>query len=181
MVVTVSVLAAAMLMLSACVAVAGVEAESVAFTVKFAVPATVGVPVIAPVPAFSVKPVGREPVVIDQVTAPVPPVAPNVALYAEPTVPPGKLVVEIANGELTVIVRAFVAVCAGVPESVAFTVKLAVPAAVGVPVIAPVLALSVSPAGSAPEAMDQVTAPSRLWKPSFRYRRWRSSRLGALS
>lgn len=35
-------------------------------------------------------------------------------------------------------------------------VKLKVPAVVGVPVMAPVLALSVSPAGSAPELMEKL-------------------------
>ena len=60
---------------------------------------------------------------------------------------------------MIVMVSAFVVVCGGVPESVAFTVKLAVPATVGVPVIAPVPAFSDNPAGNDPLARDQVTAP----------------------
>ena len=40
--------------------------------------------------------------------------------------------------------------------SVTRTVKLLVPATVGVPEITPVLAASVSPVGRVPEAMDQV-------------------------
>ena len=46
-------------------AVCGVPAESCACTVKFAVPAVVGVPVIAPVEPFSVRPAGNAPTVID--------------------------------------------------------------------------------------------------------------------
>jgi hypothetical protein len=45
-------------------------------------------------------------------------------------------------------------VCLGVPESATYTLKFEVPAAVGVPVIVPVL-LSVSPAGKLPVAIDQ--------------------------
>ncbi len=59
--------------------------------------------------------------------------------------------------ELMVMLSAWVAVCAvGVVESVALTVKLLVPAVVGVPVMAPVLALSDRPTGSVP-VMLQVT------------------------
>jgi len=58
---------------------------------------------------------------------------------------------------LTVMLRALVAVCAvGVVESVTFTVKLDVPEAVGVPLIAPLDAFKVSPAGSEPEEIDHV-------------------------
>ena len=45
-------------------AVCGVPAESCAWIVKFAVPAVVGVPLIAPVPAFNVSPAGSAPAVI---------------------------------------------------------------------------------------------------------------------
>jgi hypothetical protein len=56
------------------------------------------------------------------------------------------------------MLRACVAVCAvGVAESVALTVKLLVPVVVGDPVIAPVLLLSVSPAGSKPTVTVHVT------------------------
>ena len=47
-------------------------AEFVALTVKLNVPAAVGAPVIAPVVAFRTKPVGREPLAIDQVIGVVP-------------------------------------------------------------------------------------------------------------
>jgi hypothetical protein len=51
------------------------------------------------------------------------------------------------------MLSAFVAVCFGLLESVTCTVKAKVPAAVGVPEIAPAL-LSVRPAGSAPALID---------------------------
>jgi hypothetical protein len=56
----------------------------------------------------------------------------------------------------TVIDRLAEAVLAGLFESVTVTVKLELPAAVGVPVIAPDEAFRLSPAGSAPEVSDQV-------------------------
>jgi hypothetical protein len=49
-----------------------------------------------------------------------------------------------------------VAVLAGLLESVTFTVKLEVPDALGVPVIAPLEVLRLSPAGSEPLVSDQV-------------------------
>ena len=45
--------------------------------------------------------------------------------------------------------------CAGDSESVALTVTVKLPDAVGVPLIAPVAVFKVTPAGSAPEAIDQ--------------------------
>jgi hypothetical protein len=54
------------------------------------------------------------------------------------------------------MLRAFVAVTAGVLWSETLTVKSAVPMAVGVPEITPVAALSVSPAGSAPALIAHV-------------------------
>jgi len=50
----------------------------------------------------------------------------------------------------TTMLVACVAVCAGDPLSVTFAVNETVPAVVGVPVTAPVVALIVNPAGSAP-------------------------------
>lgn len=48
------------------------------------------------------------------------------------------------------------AVCIGFAASVAFAVKLKLPATVGVPEIMPVDEARVSPAGRLPEAIDQV-------------------------
>jgi hypothetical protein len=54
------------------------------------------------------------------------------------------------------MLSALVADCAGVPESVACTVKLEAPDAVGVPEIVPLLLLRVRPEGREPEMIDQV-------------------------
>src|SRR5215475_10537836 len=54
---------------------------------------------------------------------------------------------------LIAMLRAFVAVCA---PAVTLTVTLAVPVAVGVPEITPVLVASVSPLGSTPAEIDQL-------------------------
>jgi hypothetical protein len=56
----------------------------------------------------------------------------------------------------SVIDRLAEAVLAGLLESVTVTVKLEVPELVGVPVIAPLEALRLSPAGSEPPVSDQV-------------------------
>ena len=71
--------------------------------------------------------------------------------------PDGKEVVvtEKPGGE-TVMDRLAEAVLAGMLESVTVTVKLEVPELVGVPVIAPLEALRLSPAGSEPRVSDQV-------------------------
>jgi hypothetical protein len=68
---------AAMVMLRACVAVA--LELSFTWTVKFAVPAVLGVPLIPPV-AASDRPAGSAPTVVDQVLLPVPPLAESVWL-----------------------------------------------------------------------------------------------------
>jgi hypothetical protein len=63
-------------------------------------------------------------------------------------------VVVIANGGTTVVIvidSALEADCCGLPASVTVIVKLNVPAAVGVPEIAPVDALIVTPSGKLPE------------------------------
>ncbi len=86
-----------------------------------------------------------------------PPVACKLALYAVPTVPLATVVVVIVSvaGE-TVSVRACVSVTGVAAESRTCAEKLKVPAAVGVPEIAPVLVLTVSPPGSEPLETDQV-------------------------
>ena len=52
---------------------------------KFAVPAVVGEPLITPL--VKVRPSGRAPALIENVTAPVPPVEPSDCENAEPTTP----------------------------------------------------------------------------------------------
>ncbi len=63
-----------------CVAVVGVVAESLTDTVMLNDPATEGVPLIAPVLAFSVKPLGNDPPEIDHTYGVIPPLACNVVL-----------------------------------------------------------------------------------------------------
>ena len=63
------------------------------------------------------------------------------------------MVTEDNGGRLTVIVMACVAVCCC--ESVTYKVTFEVPAAVGFPLMAPLL-LNCNPAGSVPEEIDQV-------------------------
>jgi hypothetical protein len=76
-----------------------------------------------------------------------------------PFVAPGKLDVEtvsVAGAAAATTIESFaVLVSAGLPESVAFTVKLLVPVAVGVPEIRPVVDPSVKPAGRLPLEMVQ--------------------------
>jgi len=66
------------------------------------------------------------------------------------------VVVFCAAAGLIVIDSALVAVWAGELESVTMAVKLKVPAVVGVPEMAPVLALRVRPGGRVPVEIDQV-------------------------
>ena len=73
-------------------------------------------------------------------------------------VPLGRLVVVMFNAPLIVMLSACVLVCGGVLESVAETVNFAVPAVVGVPLMAPAL-LMVKPAGKLPVVTAQVTVP----------------------
>jgi len=141
------------------VAVCAGDPESVTVTVNEVVPAAVGVPESTPA-VLSVRPAGSVPVVTAQVSAPVPPVATSVKLYAVPTVPGGRgeVVVIFNIGGAITNVAAKVAVCAGEPESVTDTVNELLPAVVGVPYKTPPL-LSVSPAGRVPEVVLQVSAP----------------------
>ena len=132
------------------------EPALVACTVKVdvvpAAPAGDGVPLITPVDAFSASPPGSAPDTTDQLYGPLPPVAASGWLYAVPDVPLARVVVVTLIPETTVIESAWVSVC---PALVTCAVKLDVPAPLGVPVIAPVPALSDRPAGSAPAEIAQ--------------------------
>jgi len=148
----VSVAAATTVRPKVCVAV--VEALSATRTVKLYVPAVVGVPVIAPA-LESASPGGRVPDVIVQVYGETPPLAVSVCEYV-PLVNPdtrGEDVVIVSGGGLIVRLKVWVATLEA--ESVTRTVKLYVPAPVGVPVIAPALE-SASPAGRAPDEIAHV-------------------------
>lgn len=93
--------------------------ESAACTVKLVVPAVVGAPVIAPVEAFSDSPAGSVPAVKDQLTGATPPADCKVALYAVLEMPFGSEEVEIVRTGITMMLRTFVLVSAGVLESAA--------------------------------------------------------------
>jgi uncharacterized membrane protein len=121
--------------------------------VKDAVPAAVGVPAITPAP-LKFKPAGSAPLVIDQLYGGVPPVADRLCKYASFTRPALRTLVVMLNGAgFTVRLRFADAITEA--ASVTRTVKDAVPAAVGVPVIAPA-PLKFNPAGSEPLVMDQL-------------------------
>lgn len=79
-------------------------------------------------------------------------------MYATPTVPSGREVVEMVNPGWMVMLRAFVVVCGiGVVESLAITVKFEIPAVVGVPEMTPVLASIDRPGGRLPALIFQLT------------------------
>ena len=139
------------------VAVCGVGLESVACTVKLVVPGAVGMPVMRPA-VFIVRPAGnRLPVASENVYDGTPPVAETLALYAVPWTPFTNVVVVIDSEGVTVIDRFAVTVCGVGLESFICTVKLVVPVAVGLPVMAPV-ALMVNPAGNTvPFASENVS------------------------
>ena len=127
---------------------------SVAPIVKLNVPAADVVPVIAPVAAFRDKPVGNEPADTLYVGAPVPPDAETLWLYATPCVVAGSEAGEI---DITALIVTLYARDPVDPRlSFAVIVKLNVPAADGVPVIAPVDAFNDSPVGNAPALMANV-------------------------
>jgi hypothetical protein len=134
--------------------VAVTDAASVTWTRNTAVPSVVGVPTMTPVSGFNDRPAGSDPEVTDQLYGIVPPVALISCEYATPTSPAGNEGVVIVREPLgfTFSVSGIDAVADA--ASVARTVKLAVPAVVGVPLITPVEAPRVRPAGSEPDVID---------------------------
>ena len=121
---------------------------SVAVIVKLNVAALVGVPVMAPVVALRARPAGKLPAVTANVDAPVPPVTVIDWLYAAPTVGAGSDAGFTVSGALTITEYPCDAVAPTV--SVAVIVKLNVPAADDVPLIAPLITFNVNPVGNAP-------------------------------
>ena len=129
--------------------------------VKLAVPMAVGVPEMVPVLA-NARPAGRVPLVMDQVYGAVPPVALSEELNDAFVIPADKLVVLIASGDpaaTTDKARMPAAVWTGEPASLTVTPMEKLPLTVGVPEINPVVADRLSPAGRAPEEIDQVYDP----------------------
>ena len=81
------------------------------------------------------------------------------ALYGVPTIPTGTLAVVIVNGPTIVIDRFAVTASGGLLESCTWTVKREMPAAAGVPVIAPLLLID-KPLGREPApAIEKVYDP----------------------
>jgi hypothetical protein len=133
---------------------------SVTVSVTGEVPALVGTPVICPL-AASANPAGKVPVVTAHEYVGVPPLACTLKLYELFTVALGSVAVATANGAgLTLMLTCCVALIAGLPESVTFTVKVEVATVVGVPVIAPVPVLRLNPAGRVPAETLQVSVPA---------------------
>ena len=122
--------------------------ESVATTVIELRDKPVGVPLMSPVVAFNIKPGGKMLFDKAHVTAPVAPLTVSGWLYVAPNTASGKLagVITSTPQVLTVKLREPVQPAA----SVAVMVKVALPAVVGVPLITPVVPLSIKPAGSEP-------------------------------
>ena len=127
-------------------------AEFVALTVKLYAFAVVGVPVIAPVVAFKLKPAGNAPLATAHVIGVVP-VALSVWLYALFTVPSGSVAVVIVGGAVMTMLRELVPFPA---EFVALTENVNVPIVVGVPDITPVDAFKLRPAGNVRAEMSHV-------------------------
>ncbi len=112
--------------------------------------------------ALMLRPAGKLPALMVNVKAPRPPVAATVWLYAVPSTPAASAVVVIDGGagKLMAMLRACVAVCVGLLESVTITVKFAVTfGPVGVPEIRPAL-LRAKPAGTAPALVVNVSVPN---------------------
>ena len=137
------------------VAVAVRFAASVAVTVTLLVPAVVGVPEIAPVDELMLTPAGRP--VADHVTVPLAPEAVNDTLTGEPTFTATAELDGVIVNDTGDTVMVTVAVAVLPAASFAVTVTLDVPTAVGVPEIAPVDELMLTPAGR--PVADHVTVP----------------------
>jgi hypothetical protein len=127
--------------------------ESVTVTATVLVPAVVGLPLMTPLAASMLNPAGNP--VADHTYGVAPPLALTGALYAVPVTPPGRDAVVMAIGATIVSDRFLVAVkCVGFVESVTVTATVLVPAVVGLPVMAPLEASMLNPAGS--PVADQV-------------------------
>src|SRR5579885_3489003 len=138
-----------MLIVSCAVAVCCGLPASARSIVKVAGPAVVGAPLIAPLLALSASPAGSaEPFASDQVYGVVPPLPASCAAYGCPTMPAVSVEVVIASLAAAMVIESLaVAVCTGVAASLTCTVKVVLPAVVGVPAIAPSL-FRVIPAGN---------------------------------
>jgi len=124
------------------------EFASVAVMVKVDVAAAVGVPEMAPVLVFRLKPAGSDPLATAYTYGETPPLATTLDEYAVPTVPVPVGVAMVMTGQIfSVMARSPVQPFASVAVTVSETpAPLLV---VGVPLSTPAV-LSVSPAGNVP-------------------------------
>jgi hypothetical protein len=121
--------------------------ESFTVIAAVLVPAAVGVPLITPVVALIDSPAGNP--VADQLYGVVPPLAVTGPVYALFTVPFGRTeVVMFRPGPVMAMARFAVALNCGLDESFTVMAAVLVPAAVGVPLITPVVAFIDSPVGN---------------------------------
>src|SRR5262245_37690684 len=123
---------------------------SVRVTLNDRTPSWIEVPLITPVAMFRASPEGGVPLVTTNWNGGTPPTAERAAAEVRPREASGGAPLR-ATGGRTVSWKDLEAAC-GVAalESVAVRVKVAGPAAVGAPEIAPVAAFSASPSGSEP-------------------------------
>src|SRR3989304_8833240 len=125
---------------------------SVTCTVKFDVPAVVGVPLITPVAVLRASPVGSVPTDTAQLYGVLPPAATTVWLYEEAAVPSGSAAVLTLTTPYIVIDNdlSFINPFASVTR----TVMLLVPAVVGNPIISSAAPLRHAPRGTTPTTTD---------------------------
>jgi hypothetical protein len=136
----------------------------VALAVKVKTPGAVGVPLTMPVEDAKESPAGSAPVVTPHVIGAVP-VAARVCVYTDPVTAAGKGdVVVMPGGVFTVRVSDLEL---EPPALVALTVKVKMPAAVGVPLMMPLEDAKENPAGSAPlvtlHVIGAVPVAARVW------------------
>jgi hypothetical protein len=139
------------------VAVCGVAELSVTCTVKLLLPAVVGVPATSPLVVSRVKPGGKLPALMAYVNGDVPPLGVQLPENASPTLAAPKLHVKVkAPAEIGKLLKSWVAVCGVADVSVTWTVKLLLPAAVGVPETVPEAPSKLSPGGKDPALIENV-------------------------
>src|SRR5579883_1637888 len=117
------------------------------FTWRVKLPAAAGVPVTAPVEALRVSPAGRLPLDTENVYGAVPPVTAIAGLLKATPASPCVFGQEVTDGPLAMVMEQ---VADPVAPAASFTWMLKLPATCGVPVTAPVEALSVNLAGRVP-------------------------------
>ena len=132
--------------------------ESVTLTVKEKTPAASGVPLIRP-ELERLSPAGRLPLLSVKVQGAVPPQAMTCETYGMPVTPdvPGAQATDNGAGPMVIPQSEVIFTWAVLLVlSVTLTVKLLEPAVVGVPLMTPEAAFSVSPDGSDPVAMAKL-------------------------